>query len=236
MMPSPGALLHQINRHWRGGHHHSTIFEDDFKSGDFSAWTGTIGEPTVTSVRSHHGIYSAEIDAAEYCYKVFTPQSTAYARVYVYFISLPTTGRMFIVELAYAATVDYGVTLEIYYDTAEGVVKWRMWYYSTAWYSVASVTPSISTGVWYSVEIQWIRNTAGGAKFWINGDLKGTGPLTTYDGDVDRILAGARVNSAVTSENIDCVVVADTYIGPEVPPPVAGAKAMSGGLYLVFPT
>ncbi|MEM2995645.1 MAG: hypothetical protein QXI91_06520, partial [Candidatus Bathyarchaeia archaeon] len=38
---------------------YATIFSDGFESGDFSAWTGTVGSPTIVSSPTHHGAYAA---------------------------------------------------------------------------------------------------------------------------------------------------------------------------------
>src|SRR3989337_2094782 len=49
----------------------TVIFSDGFESGDFSAWTGTVGGPTVSNVQAHHGTYSCRASGSAYiyCYK-----------------------------------------------------------------------------------------------------------------------------------------------------------------------
>jgi hypothetical protein len=56
------------------------IFADGFESGDFSAWTGTSGSPTVQNTTKHHGTYGCTFDAPECAYKTFSVMQIVYFR------------------------------------------------------------------------------------------------------------------------------------------------------------
>ena len=59
------------------------IFSDGFESGNFSAWTGTNGSPSIVKSPVHHGSYAAQANAAyEYWYKTFSGQTVVYVRFY----------------------------------------------------------------------------------------------------------------------------------------------------------
>jgi len=96
-MPSPGALLHQINNHWHRRHSPidppAVIFESGLETGNFSEWTSVIGLPEVLTTQPHHGSYSAYFNASEeYCHKDYTAQTTVYARVYIYITQMMASG------------------------------------------------------------------------------------------------------------------------------------------------
>jgi len=258
MMPSPGALLHQVNHHWCRGHHYSTIFKHGFEGGDFGhdpetchTWTGistSTGETaTVVTTDPHHGIYHARFtsDASDsvenaIVYKDITASAIIYSRAYFKLITTPPDHLDYVILITH-----YGVTgaifitrLEIY--NSAGTLYWRLRYHDGASHLTAlSLTPVIKTNQWYSLELySKIDATNGEAILYVDDTavISKTGLDTDEHGNIDRVEVGLRCyNLDAHDIYADCVVVADTYIGPEVPPPVAGAKALIGGLYLVFP-
>ena len=71
----------------------TTIFEDSFESGDFSAWTGGVGGThTVTSEKSYQGSYSAKADFGNsdncFHYKSITATNPLWRRGYFYLDSI----------------------------------------------------------------------------------------------------------------------------------------------------
>jgi len=256
MMPSPGALLHQINHHWCRKHNPiddppTVIFEDGFESGDFSAWTGIYESGATVSVQGttiHHGSYGMQVAGLRtsgeraWSRKAITGYSALYARVYYNFGSpLPeastswwSTSPFFaeIVEVNHIAFPIFS------FDNNQ----WGIRYRDTAgtWLNIWETgTSSVSANTWYSLEIYLSVGANATVTLWVDGveKVSGTGL------DIQRTIANVEVGnpwvevleSADRTIFVDCVVVADTYIGPEVPPPVAGAKALIGGLYLVYP-
>ena len=213
----------------------TVIFADGYESGDFSAWTQTLSggggsTPVIDSNTVHHGSYSAKLQintgASAYSLtrKTFASSySELYARDYVYIDALP--------DCAGAGGLDYIgvgsssgtlVTGGIYKDAAGN------YYWSTygqlpgwAWRSGQQETPSVPA--WYCLELYVkVHESAGVVKLWVDGTLKVD--LSNLDSDAVGNLtrADARLESpgGVSQGSgkivyVDCVVVADTYIGPE---------------------
>jgi len=235
MMPSPGALLHQINHHWCRKHNPSTVFfEDGFEDCAFGAWSGTSGDPSCSSDYAHHGSYSMKIiDDWRYAYVNFAEQSTIYARFYVRWTTNPAADEQWF--MFYLRNQVYGTVFTLRLRaTAIGDILLQAT--SEAPYSEANYfwTPSVDT--WYCFEFEGVVADLGEYRVWIDGveRITKTNQDTNDRGNVDQMRLGAG-GMYVNTGYFDCVVIADTYIGPEVPPPVAGAKALIGGLYLVFP-
>jgi len=95
----------------------TTIFSDDFESGDFSAWTASTGTPEVVTTYAHHGSYSCNINAQEGPYKDLAGNySILWRRVYVYFTALPTSDgyRMGIIAIGNPTYWSYPMLVEAY--------------------------------------------------------------------------------------------------------------------------
>jgi len=242
-MLSPGALLHQINNHWHKRHNPidpspAVIFEDGFESGDFSAWTGTGGTPSVTPGDTHHGTYKAEMSEGDFCYKSFTPQVHLFLRAYVKIISISSDQYRCILAIRDLVTGSWSAL--VYVRDSAGTLQWGLRYNNLAGYAWSTQQTPV-TNVWYAVELEVKSDNVGNTgenRVYVDDseltDITQTG-LTTTEADSGYAYLGPFDGTATIALHFDCAVVADTYIGPEVPPPVAGAKAMFGGLYLVYP-
>jgi len=223
----------------------AVIFEDGFETGDFSAWTGTIVSAgqniSVESLNPHHGLYNAKVTMVNaglgykaYCYKdLGITYPLIFERLYVKFdtISYDPGSNCHVLALGQTEITDR-VAAGVADDA--GVDKWWLQHAGDGW--APHFGSPVSTGIWYAVEIEY-DYAAGVIKLYVNGsaDITLTGQ-TTYS-DIRWAKAGVVYSGPGNScvYFVDCVVVADEYIGPEVPPPVEGVKAMFGGLYLVYP-
>jgi len=253
-MLSPSALLHQINNHWHRKYNPinpspspAVIFEDGFETGDFSAWTGVVvtagyGIASVVTTNPHHGTYSAKFETLPQpawtnacCYKEYTAQTTVFTRIYLYIDTF--TGYVQRAFIRYGAIWRIAAEIGL---TSGRALQLRYWSDPDgAYIQIASAT-TLDLGTWYCVEFKTIISaTAGECRVWVDGseitDLTVTGIDNDGAGDIDTTVVGiAAAYNLEAAEFVDCVVVADEYIGPEVPAP-PGVKAMFGGLYLVFP-
>jgi len=188
------------------------IFSDGFESGDFTAWTSTVGTPTVDTEPVHHGTYSMLINAQESAYKSITSTADArYARAYVYFNTLPADAayRLSFLVFDYVGyAIEFGFFAEIYNDG--GTNKFSLF---DGFVSVRNSTAAIypSTGQWYYLELK--VDSGGTGELWINGtsrirlDCSAVNFETLYAGSCE---------SHEGNENIDCVVISDAYIGEEI--------------------
>jgi DNA-directed RNA polymerase subunit RPC12/RpoP len=219
----------------------TTIFAHGFDCGSFTCddlgyggWTGTeqeSGTIVVSSDYAHHGSYSAKASITATngyasCNKDITSQTTIYVRVYVY-ISAGTFASGVQVTFIIIRDVPDGIS-QCYVGVANANRQlWLRYRHSATNYDVYSST-TLSTNTWYCIELKYVKSTtAGEYRVWLNGnevtDLTQTGKNT--DADVTRVRVGPRYTSRISDfvGYFDCVVVADTYIGPEVPPKPKGS-------------
>jgi len=221
-MLSLGALLHQINHHWHRRYNPidpTVIFEDGFESGDFSAWTGTSGTPSVQSTVKHHGTYAAGFDAyPEYCYYNYTDQTTAHERIYFQITALPPlSGNLVTVLRIDNITGGWLVCVEVYNSAGIVYIAVYRWLNGAGGRVVSSAT--VSVNIWYCLEVKAVIDTAGGYEVWLDGtsiiSLSGD---TTGRGNANQIRTGRVYQSGTWTffVYVDCVVVADVYIGLEV--------------------
>lgn len=189
------------------------LFQSGFESGDFSEWTGTSGSPTIITDPVHHGNYAMKCDAVEYVYKTFSGQPVIYHRFYVRTNALPGSGQSLDFSRGVGANTQFGAGIGY-----SGGAKWQAQYRSgTAWMRINTDVPA-QADTWYCVEIYWkYGSTDGEYKLYINGTLAYsiTNIDTSQNGDCTQIRNGI-ITSGVSATVIqDCIVVADTYIGPE---------------------
>jgi hypothetical protein len=200
-----------------------TIFSDGFESGDFSAWTSTSGTPTIVTSPVHHGTYAARFDAsAEYITKTFTAVNLIYVRVYFQSANYPgsNTDDRFTVFRVGTTGGTYPHFIQWRRDSY-GNVCWRVSPVGGATRNIYNPAPTLNT--WYCVEIMCkIGTTDGEARTYINGvevDAQ-TGLNNAGGGSIDKVQVGlTSVVGTVPTTTEDCVVVADTYIGPEAEGP-----------------
>jgi len=192
------------------------IFSDGFESGDFSEWTGTAGSPSVQDSVKHSGTYAmtATGTADKYAYKTFTGQTTLHVRVYVRYSSLSS----------WASNNQFTRPIRIEGDdtfiATVGVASDRIGMYTSqpsgAW-TTAAYTFNVDT--WYCIEFRFVKHaSAGEYRVYVDGseEISRTGVNTSGANDADEALVGiTQYGSWSTTGYFDCVVVADTYIGPE---------------------
>jgi len=208
------------------------IFSDGFESGDFVGWTGQYendGAITVQSTTKHHGTYAAQsaiTSGAAVRYAIAEKNlgvtyKTLYWRAYVNFETLTglSANDLNTFMGLYDSLYDH-VGAGLYNDA--GTVKWAMWYRNNGAMvitTLATPTPSINT--WYCIEIKIVHATGTGeARMYIDGVEKLTATsLTNNDEDTGLCGVGWTLRSGSISEGwtvyVDCVVVADAYIGTE---------------------
>lgn len=191
------------------------IFSDGFESGDFSAWTGTLGSPTVQNSMKHHGTYAAYCSArAQGCYRMFAEVTDAYARFYVYITQWGATvhglGRLF--RNGWDSCCQATVELTNH--------CWRLIVNQPSETITSNVAASLNT--WYCVQLRWTKGVAGGAEMWVWDDsgnelvhlvctvTTSNYPCTRFD--VYNTDSGYGTPRAY----YDCAVIADAYVGPEV--------------------
>ena len=194
----------------------TTIFSDGFESGDFSAWTGTNGSPSVVGSPVHHGSYSAYLDANyEKIFKDFGAIDDVYARCYVFFETLPVgeyQSDHILCLSRNSGGASAGASCKIYNNGTD--VRWQL-YYLNSGFSYTTLTDTtgnpVATGQWYCVELWHKKSTLYGAKLWIDGVLRLTATNTTCTHDITSIGTLAKYHKFY----VDCYVVADAYVGPE---------------------
>jgi hypothetical protein len=214
----------------------TTIFAHGFEGGDFGtdpntgyAWTGTKVlsgcSLTVVTEQAHHGSYSAkavvtsgELNYPACSYITFTEQTTLFARAYVRWASFPTSaGRDQVLETL-------ATTMGVKNDA--GTMKWDFWYVTgvATWNEIVVASPTPQLDTWYCLEVKVVKGTSGEVRFYIDGNevASATNIDTSqhYNNEVDVGLTYTRTAETVY---VDCVVVADAYIGPEVPPKPKGS-------------
>ena len=188
----------------------TTIFSDGFESGNFNAWTGTSGTPTVVEDPIHHGSYAMEatgtstIDA----YKTITGQKLVYIRVYARWTALHAT------QWTTSIRIQGGASFIAKVNIYSGKVE-LYWGYPSLSSTSAAYTFNVDT--WYCIELKVFIDSSGEYRVYINGDsVVSTATDTSGAPDANTIRVGLTSGSQVsTTVNFDCVVVADAYIGPE---------------------
>jgi hypothetical protein len=222
----------------------TTIFAHGFEGGDFGtdpntgyAWTGTDGSPTVVTSPVHHGSYAAQFDASEeVCYKTLSQTlSTIYYRIYIRFSADvgDTADDRFPFLQIYNNTArdDENMIMELYRWNIWGTKSWRLWALEsgTLGARAESDTPVFVANQWYCIEVKVvISGTVGEYHVYFDGTEETNLRRLNVDND-DRgnagiVQTGIRfIVGPVPTVNVDCVVVADTYIGPEVPPKPKGS-------------
>ena len=197
------------------------LFNNGFEEGNFSAWTGTVGSPAVVSAQHHHGSYCEEIDAGgEYAYKTFAAQTTVFVRFYVRTPdTLPPSSGNYIsfAALRNASTMIW----EGPYITRSGTdLIVRLYrYYATAGFS-SSTAKTFAPSTWYCFEVKFVKAVAGEYRVYLDGV-----EVINYSGNTSAAPDAATINvgnawySYSSGDpwpyHIDCVMVADAYIGPE---------------------
>lgn len=196
---------------------YASIFSDGFESGDFSAWTGTNGAPTVQDVIKHCGTYAMYTnDSGEYAYKTFAAEAVLYSRIYVYFDSL-------------TAQVTYDGFLET--RSATGLIArlavagtnqhLQLQYYIDAGVQTDASATTVSLDTWHCIELYGkIDASAGEYKVYLDdvevADLTHLGLANDNRGSINQVRVGTSGAFRTAQDYyFDCIVVDTSYIGVE---------------------
>jgi len=208
----------------------TTIFSDGFESGDFSNWSGTTtsgGTITVESTDPYQGTYHAEANMNSgtslrqaYCYKTGLNEGIFYMRQYVKFLDHLTSGTSDEIIVMYARGTAGVFQVGIKEANGRWAGNYRVGSTWTAWYSNPATYAELDT--WYCVEAGWYKHgSEGWFKVWVDGNLifEDTNIDTDNYGNITEVRNGVYRSYFPSTGyahrvRIDCVVVADTYIGP----------------------
>ena len=219
------------------------LFNDGFESGDFSQWTGTTtgGDAAITveSNNPHHGTYNAKAytdggaaDTQAYVYKTFgSSYSTLFVRCYFKTDKLPTANDRRMQKPIYIRKSGVGsIASTLIAKDSDGNLEWgvRILTGGAGTFTQYFVDDNtISADTWYCIELEVHIGDSGSFKLYVNGveKLSQMGIDNNGKGDADEVGVGLRwyqTNRAGTvpapveeTTYVDCVVVADAYIGPE---------------------
>jgi hypothetical protein len=191
------------------------LFSDDFESGDFTAWTGTYGTPTIVNSPVHHGAFACELNGADDgVLKTIVANGAVNLRIYANFATLMSTN-----QVCYFMYMRQGASATVWAGCVRvaGVIYWQLYVNTSGgWETVHSVgTPVINN--WYCVEVAFTKNTAGGCSLYVDGSVVASIVGTTLNTDVGYVrcwrgLEGGGVSFSVI---IDCAVISTSYIGLE---------------------
>lgn len=188
-------------------------FNGGFESGEFNDWTGTSGTPTIVTDPVHHGRYAAQADAAyDYWYETFAEQTVVYVRFY-FRISALISFELLDIRTS-SSTIGYVNILSggsIRYVYKNGITNEFLPGFS-------GYPAGIQPDTWYCIEVKHtISGTDGEVEMWFNGTSVAsvTGKDTDNYGNIVQMRMGRYYGPGTCAVTCDCVVVADTYIGPE---------------------
>lgn len=191
------------------------IFEDGFED-DFLSWDGSNNTPVISTTVFHHTGKSEECNqTTEYVWKTFAEQTTVFVRAYFMVNALPTDNT--ICRPLYLLKGTTNVVSIAFYRNPSGTLQFYLRTYfpatQTDFYSF-----NFEVDTWYCLEIKWLRDAVNGElRLWLE-DVEIcaiTGIDTTGVTGVDCIRVGQVSSSYVVTNWVDCVVVADEYIGSE---------------------
>jgi DNA-directed RNA polymerase subunit RPC12/RpoP len=213
-------------------------FNDGFESGDLSAWTGKTEDTgdtvSVVSTDPHHGTYHASCytddtgwwGEADF-YKIFgSAYSELYSRAYFKFKTqlMQDNGyNTLIFALRNSLAYPYNFLVFGYTKDASGYY-WHM--EGQGFSDQTSSLISLSVDTWYCIEVRVKvaqgEDSSGIVSAWVDDDqifnVTGLDNEIGSD-DINEILLGFyQTRNSMSYEQlvyVDCVVVADAYIGPE---------------------
>ena len=198
----------------------TTLFSDGFESGDFSAWTGTGGSPTVQSTIKHSGTYAASFPSLNAVCSKYLSGTTIYVRTYFYFTALPTS-EVNLTPLEFFDT-SWGNIAYIFIQNSSGTQQIGL---GAGLFPSYNWSPLINT--WYYFEMVYHQSaSAGYVTIYLNG-----GQILTTTVNTNQAFYFFQIGqdsgdggSAVGTLYADDVVVADAYIGPmaDTTPPTFG--------------
>jgi hypothetical protein len=206
------------------------IFVDGFETGSFTNWTTTYGSGTreVVAGAAHLGVYGAHhtVTSGNYFITVKnlgTAYSTIFARLYVKFLSFPASGY-YCFPLIHAGSAYNATQTSGGVKNDGGTMKWAMQYNQGGTEGVLLLaSPNPATGTWYCLELKTVVNAgAGESRFYLDGTerlaqtgLNNTGRSNIQYIDVGVGRTGLYTTSGAMENYVDCVKVADAYVGLE---------------------
>jgi hypothetical protein len=190
------------------------IFQSGFETGDFSEWTGTNGSPTIVTSPVHHGSYAALCNSESRIYKTFSSQNVVYFRFYVQTSGVPTSSGQWIHIATVWVGTDESIQIRIQHDGTSPKFALRNWKYGILVYG----TTTVQSNTWYCVEVKAHNIGYGtGDILYVNGVQEATdGTSNGAGGALTEVDVKQYTEYGYKNIYFDCVVVADTYIGPEV--------------------
>jgi hypothetical protein len=203
----------------------TTIFSSGWENSngtdatDGSAWTGTWGNPSVTTSPVHHGTYALVCSTgSKYVAKMFTDAATVFVRAYLRITQEPDASLK--IDLMKMSGDNADVWQLSFYKASDGTKRLMLTYNFPNQNTTAYHDFSYAVNTWYSVEVKAVMGSANGEyRVYIDGQelIAETGVNTTGRDDMDYFSVG-RLYGSGGSVYVDCVVIADSYIGPEGAP------------------
>ena len=161
----------------------ANIFADDYETGDYSAWTGTLkiagSEMLISSTDVYNGSYAAQCSLDNYwgayafAHYNFSTENVLYHREYIKFSALPQPGA----ECDLFGIMDYPRTAHlgtVGIDNNGTNYRWMIEYYNnTVGHNTQySTAVDVETDTWYYVEVMVKSgNGDGQVAVWIAEDL-----------------------------------------------------------------
>lgn len=195
------------------------IFNSGFETetNDFNVeWTGKAGSPIIVEDPVYSGNKAAQSDTQyNYWYKTLSEQTDVYLRFYFQVSDVAYLNHV----LVYAGATIIG-TFQI---MADGDVRYIYKDGTGAAYYPAygGYAAGVEADIWYCMEIHHSISATGKIQMWIDEASCGnehTADTNDY-GNIDKILMGRHYGVGTCTITFDSVIIADTYIGPEVTPP-----------------
>jgi hypothetical protein len=162
----------------------ATVFEDDFETGDYSAWTGTVNktgtgsEMLISTTEVYNGSYAAECSLGvewgtyAFAYYNMSVETVLFHREYIKVSSLPLDGiTCDLFGIMDADRTKHLATIAL--DNTGGTgVRWKLQYYNNgAQDSQYSSATEIKADTWYYIELMAKSgNGTGGVTAWIAED------------------------------------------------------------------
>ena len=222
------------------------IFEEDFETGDFSKWSSqkvTASETIIiSSVSPFKGNYHLDAETSglalgeqSYVQKDFLGLTECFVRFYIKITkNLPVPNTYYNVCTLRSSLVSGGSLAWLHAVADSAGVRWRFsWADSLGSHGVGTGV-NIQLDTWYCIEIHLkVGATDGICEIWINGVRVAYTTLINNStiGLINHLQIGERWSTGPTHGTyIDNVIVADTYIGPELIPVTVTMLDSIGGV------
>jgi hypothetical protein len=189
------------------------VFSNGFEEGDFSAWSGTDGTPTIVESPTHHGRYAMKLNAIPEYARIAVPDNdTLHVKCSFRLTEIPTAedplglldvGSAFWAIISYVQVIDDAIGYACQFPGRGDwiPVEWQI-------------------NQWYTFELKSYRHaTEGELRFWFDGvDVSSWTDLDTsgIPDDGYYVMFGSRgAPEATYTTYIDCCAVDNAFIGIE---------------------